>query len=233
MTEEIFRLPQAEIKLMFHVKQQLAFAAAGGRAPMASWLQSAAAGHKLYCADRGADYCLDAGLVPDFIYGDCDSAAASSYEKVRESGSCINIYPAEKDDTDLQLLLASIVPAHLIISGIWGGRFDHLYSNVFSLLAYKLKNCCQVIMADEREVMILLTAGEAAEIYFAPGTEPEAVSLLPLEQQAEADISGVHWPLSGARLELLHPYAVSNVKEGSGAVNCCCHKGSLGLYFYF
>lgn len=233
MAEEIFRLPRAEVKLMFHVKQQQAFAVAGGRPPLPSWLRQAAKGKALYCADRGAEYCLSAGLVPAAVYGDCDSASRDVYSQMEQLGGHINLFSTEKDDTDLQLLLDCIPAAHLTVSGVWGGRFDHLYSNVFSLLAYKLKNSCQVIMADERETMVLLAEGEAAEACFAAGAEPKAISLLPLEQCAEADISGVHWPLSGAKLELLRPYAVSNVKDGSGAVKCRCRKGSLGLYFYF
>jgi thiamine pyrophosphokinase len=44
-------------------------------------------------------------------------------------------FPVAKDHTDLQLLLAGIAagPVVYLCSGVWGGRFDHLYSAVHSL----------------------------------------------------------------------------------------------------
>ncbi len=127
--------------LEFHVKHAVQennnLLIAGGRAPQKNWLREAAADKKIYCADRGAVCVLSAGLKPAYLLGDCDSAAAEIYELARAAGAQIKIFPSAKDDTDLQLLLQRLPQGNLLASGIWGGRFDHLYSNIYTLLRFK------------------------------------------------------------------------------------------------
>ena len=97
-----------ELKLMFHVKHQAQMAAAeanvsretltpspapellvvaGGRAPQPDWLRSAANGRSVYAADRGAACCLNAGVVPRALYGDCDSTTEDVYERLAALGT--------------------------------------------------------------------------------------------------------------------------------------------------
>lgn len=242
MTVVKFELPQLNCIVTFHVKHggceqehKKYFVIAGGRSPEKSWLQDAVKLNycPIHCADKGAEYALEAGIVPDTVYGDADSAAAGIYDKVRMLGANVNTYNPAKDDTDLQLLLNNLPAGDLLISGIWGGRFDHLYSNVFSLLGYKKRHVAaasQVIMADEQEVMLLLNAGESAELQLKTGYKAKALSLLPLSD-AVVDLSGVRWPLQNASLRQLYPYAVSN--EVQGSVHCHCSEGCVGLYLYF
>ena len=134
-----------------------------------------------------------------------------------------------KDDTDLQLLLHNLPEGDILASGIWGGRFDHLYSNVYTLLGVKKQCGCQVILADDKEFMLLLTEGESAELKLQAAAE--AVSLLPLSESTTVDFTGVRWPLQQATLRQLYPYAISNeVLEGAEKIRCTCHSGALGLY---
>lgn len=115
-----------ELELMFHVKHQAQMAAAeanvsretltpspapellvvaGGRAPQPEWLRAAAKGRSVYVADRGAACCLNAGVVPRALYGDCDSTTEDVYERLAALGTQVQRFLPEKDDTDLQLLL--------------------------------------------------------------------------------------------------------------------------------
>ena len=231
MTTQKFSLPQCTAELTLSERREICFVTAGGRRPDAGWLRQAAQGCTLYCADAGGAYCLQAGLTPEKLYGDGDSAGADIYGKLAALGTKIFRYPPAKDDTDLQLLLQQLDGRHIIVSGIWGGRFDHLYSNVFSLLAYKQKHGCQVIMADEQEVMLLLTAAESVRICSDGLQRMRAVSLLPLSSEVRVNIAGVRWPLQEAALQLLHPYAVSN--EPLGDFTCDCLDGAVGLYMCF
>ena len=48
----------------------------------------------LIAADRGIDYALDAGLIPDLIVGDYDSAEGTSAAHFRERGVPFRTYPA-------------------------------------------------------------------------------------------------------------------------------------------
>lgn len=212
--------------------ENVGFVIAGGRKPAAAWLQCASESYRenIYCADAGAAYCLEAGLQPQILFGDGDSASEAVYTALAELGTVIKRFNPEKDDTDLQLLLKNITGS-IIVSGVWGGRFDHLYSNVFSLLSYKKQQHCSVVLADEKEVMVLLSDAEHAYIELQELHKVKAVSLLPLSQEAKVNLSGVYWPLHEGVLQLLHPYAVSNIPLEN--FRCECLQGDVGLYICF
>ncbi len=202
-------------------------ASAGGRKPEINWFKTAAEGKKIYCADKGVEICIDADLLPELLCGDADSAEKVYLQQAHNKNIKTVLFNPEKDDTDLQLLLTMLPPkSPLLATGIWGGRFDHLYSNVFSLLAYKIKNNVTVIMADESEIMVLLTEGESME--FVPQQDFAALSLLPL-QNSNVSIKGVKWPLDKAELLTANPYAVSN-EITEKTVKVKCHKGCTGFY---
>lgn len=234
MESKLFVLPQLKLRVMFHVKHGTTLSnaidmllVAGGRAPQLSWLQQMVAGKALYCADRGVDVCLASRVVPLELFGDCDSSTKAAYVRATELGTMVHSFNPAKDDTDLQLLLQNLPAGDIIATGIWGGRFDHLYSNVFTLLGAKKQRQCQVLLADEQEFMLLLSAGESVELELLQ--KAKAISLLPLTAKAQVDFKGVRWPLNNARLEQLYPYAISNEQEAD-TVCCTCNSGAVGLY---
>lgn len=202
-------------------------AAAGGRKPKLNWFKQAALGRQVYCADRGVEICLDAGIKPQLLCGDADSAGAYYLRQARDEKIKTLLFNPAKDDTDLQLLLQNLPQdKNLLITGIWGGRFDHLYSNVFSLYAYKKNTGAAVIMADETEIMVLLTPGESLE--FMPNISFTALSLLPLAD-SRVSLTGTRWPLDNTELLLSRPYAVSN-EITDAKVTAACHDGCIGFY---
>ena len=230
MATKIFKLPQFSAEVILPKEYEATnVVVAGGRAPKASWLQEVAHNKKVYCADKGIEICLEAGVIPLELYGDGDSAPKELYEKAKDLGVAVKSYPVEKDDTDLQLLLENLPCGDVICTGVWGGRFDHLYSNVFSLLAHKEKNQGQVILADDKEAMLLVTAGEAVKLNLEK--EVKALSLLPLSETSKVTLENVRWELNEATLELLHPYAISNIPQGEVKLNCL--EGKIGLYLCF
>ena len=221
---------------MFHMKHQPQYSLllAGGRKPDKIWLQKLAQANNftVYCADKGVDYALAAQLVPKLVVGDCDSSSPTLYAKAQELGATLELHPPAKDDTDLQLLLAKLPEQDLIATGIWGGRFDHLFSNVYSLLAFKEQRHCQVILADAEELMLLLTSEDVVEVELADVANVQALSLLPLAQNSMVSIEGVRWPLEKAVLNQERPYAISNeiIKK---QIKCTCHLGKVGLYIHW
>lgn len=208
-------------------KENFVIAAAGGRKPELSWFKKAVCGRKIYCADRGIETCFDAGFKPELLCGDADSAAPAYLQKAKDEKIKILLFNSDKDDTDLQLLLNNLpLKSNLLITGIWGGRFDHLYSNVFSLCSYKKRNNAAVIMADEQELMILLSEGESLE--FKAAADFKALSLIPLENSC-VSLSGTKWPLEKAELLTSYPYAISN-EITFEVVKMSCHSGFAGFY---
>lgn len=202
----------------------------GGRAPEASWLCQAASCHDVWAVDHGLDACLAAGILPKRLIGDGDSAAPASWQFAETQGIPIEKFPSEKDDTDTQLALRIAKEAGFpaaIVTGAFGGRFDHALSTVTSC-AFAPLPC---LLADEREALFFVHSGEA--VTFTPVQKPKAISLLPFTPRCcGVDLTGTHWPLHGATLEASSMRAVSNVlAAGSRALTVSLQGGLLGVYF--
>lgn len=215
---------------MFHVKHDLPtlLAVAGGRRPRLSWLQEAAAARPLYCADKGCVYALEAQLKPKAVFGDGDSGGLEAFQRAQALGAQIFTFPVAKDATDLQLLLEALPEGDLLLSGCWGGRFDHLFSLCFSLLGWKQQRKALAIMADELEQAVLLGPGERVDLRWQQ--LPQAVSLLPLTETATVSLAGAQWPLNKQQLKMNYPYAISNRWLGKEPLSCTCHSGYVALY---
>ena len=231
MAEKLWCLPQLTINFINSSAsaEKVQLVIAGGRRPDPSWLQQAAEGKNIYCADKGIEYCHEAGLQALELYGDEDSGSQAAYLAAAQSGTRLYRFPPAKDDTDLQLVLGALPMGTVLATGIWGGRFDHLYSNIYSLLSHKLSKGVQVCLADEQEVMLLLGTAEAVGIELK--REPLALSLLPLTPAATVSLDGAQWPLEGEQLTMLHPYAISNIPQRQ--FTCSCTAGAVGLYLSF
>ena len=230
MNTKLFKLPQFTAEVILPKQyNETKLVVAGGRTPDVAWLGEVAATKKLYCADKGIEVCLQANLVPTALFGDGDSGSKDAYEKAQALGTMVETFPVEKDDTDLQLVLQNLEGSDLICTGVWGGRFDHLYSNVFSLLSYKEAHQAQVILVDEKEAMLLVTAKEAVKISLHK--KVKALSLLPLSEVNKVTLKNVRWELQEAELKLLHPYAISNIPQEEFTFECLA--GKIGLYLCF
>ena len=198
---------------------------AGGRPPAVSWLREAASGRVLFCIDKGADACHVAGTRPSLYLGDDDSASRDTLEWIKNTNIKTKRFPTEKDKTDTQLaleLLAEKQDAFIILSGGFGGRFDHAFSLLYSLVGTNLHGC----IADGREFLLVLHDRNAVTLHLS--SIPKSVSLLPLSPVCSGvSIDGVHWPLNNATLQQNEPYAVSN--RLSSPNHCIAVKNSDGI----
>ena len=84
----------------------------------------------LLAADRGLDFFLETGLVPDIVDGDFDSlsGAGKAYLESLDHTEIVRLNP-EKDDTDTQSTLNLAIrrgAKNILILGATGGRLDHL-----------------------------------------------------------------------------------------------------------
>ena len=200
----------------------------GGRAPHPEWLRSAASGREVWALDRGTDACWAAGVVPSRVLGDFDSVSGQAMAWAQTLGAAMDRYNPDKDDTDFQLALKRAAGA-VLVTGCWGGRFDHAFSNVFSALSAQEHGVRVLCFADEQEVLFPLKGPARMELRL--GTLPEALSLLPLTASCEGvSIANVKWPLEDAALLQAYPWAVSNVPLGGGSVSVRVRGGVLGVY---
>ena len=85
--------------------------------------------------DRGSLYLIEQGFPLNLAVGDFDSISAEELKQVTSQAECLIQAPAEKDDTDTELALKTIFKdwpeAQVTIFGAFGGRLDHLMSNLF------------------------------------------------------------------------------------------------------
>ena len=247
------RLPAARLVLV-----------AGGRAPSAKWLQAVAHDMPLWAIDHGLDACRAAGLVPERLIGDGDSASSASWGWAQQAQVPTDRYPRAKDYTDTQLALRTAAAcvgrasfptstttagtdnAHatadltgavsngvfvsdgavLLLTGCWGGRFDHAYSTMYSASRAELP----VVLADERETCFFVQAGQQVTLHCQ--TPPKAISLLPLTARVTGvTLTGTHWPLTDATLTQASANAISNELEPPAeALTLRTKSGILGLY---
>lgn len=199
----------------------------GGRAPEPGWLQKVAEGREIWALDSGADVCLKAGLRPFCLLGDLDSISDEARDWAEELGVAIDRYSPDKDDTDFQLAL-KLLSGDVLVTGCWGGRFDHAFSTIFSSLLGMERGVRVLCFADEREILFPLQGPARLTLDFA--SPPSALSLLPLTPSCEGvSIKNVKWPLEDAVLLQAHPQAISNVPLKSAVTVSVC-RGVLGVY---
>lgn len=89
-------------------------------------------------ADSGLHAVAARGWTPDRIVGDLDSADADAVDTAEVAGAIVERHRDDKDETDLELALASAVAAgarsiEVVVRG--DGRLDHQLANLVSLAA--------------------------------------------------------------------------------------------------
>ena len=84
----------------------------------------------IIAADSGYKNCLKAGIIPDLIIGDFDSASCPQF------GSRVIRLPVEKDDTDTFYCVKEAINrgySEIELLCAIGDRVDHTYSNILCL----------------------------------------------------------------------------------------------------
>ncbi len=231
MGTNILQLPQVTFTFPYKIPKRQYLLVAGGRPPAESWLTNAADSRILWCIDHGVDCCRRAGLLPDHLFGDGDSASPESWQWASEQHVPIEKYKKDKDFTDTQLALEYIShepDSIAILTGCFGKRADHFFSTMFTCANAAIPVC----LADEQEVLYPLSEGREISISFR--NTPFAISLLPLTGTCKGvTIDHVRWPLKGATLKQAFPNAVSNLPLDNKIITITVEEGILGVYLYW
>ncbi len=225
------KLPQCEIFFTPKTFSEEILIASGGRKPSEKFFSEVAQNRKILAVDKGIEICHATKILPEILIGDFDSAEKNSFDWAIENKIPVERHPVDKDFTDLQLALnfaeKNYKKNSAVIVGTFGGRFDHLFSAIFSCANSDLK----IFMADDREIIFFLKGEETAEVNFFH--KPLAISLLPVSEICEGvTIDNVRWKLSDAKLFQKIPNAVSNRLEGE-KIKISVRKGTLAIYFAF
>lgn len=173
------------------------------------------------CADAGYETALKAGLKPDLIVGDFDSAKAPPAKGLK-----IHTLPVEKDVTDAMYAVmrgfALGFRSFLLLGCLGGPRFDHTLANL-EVLQYIREHGGHGIMAD-RSTKIFLLHDEKLKM---TGMKGASVSVFPYNGSlCTVSYSGLKYPLNRAQLTCGgFPMGVSNEIVGDPA-EVRVHAGS-------
>ena len=159
----------------------------------------------LICADGGLEAAEKAGLRVDYVIGDFDSLSDPS----QAERYLVERLPVAKDETDT--FAAVRHGLHLgfrdfLLLGGLGGRFDHTFANISTLL-YLQKRGARGILVDAEHEIHVLTRGSATF------TQCEGCGLGVFPFSAPFCVvsgGGLEYPLNRLKLIAEYPMGVSN-----------------------
>lgn len=113
----------------------------------------------LISADAGMEFCRRAGILPDLLLGDFDSAKTDTQRYFgQRCPERIRRFAAEKDETDTELAILEAISAgadQITILGGTGTRLDHVLGNIHLLkLALDRGVFCSLVDSHNRIRMI-------------------------------------------------------------------------------
>lgn len=169
-------------------------------------------------ADRGLDIALDAGVIPDLVVGDFDSARSA----VPEGVECVKVSPV-KDDTDAMLAADFALRygcGELRFFCALGGRIDHTIANIQMLYHFKLRGVKAELLGDNTRLFLM--SEESVSIPKYDGY----LSLFSYDKAAVVTEKGVKYPLTNHPLTNDMPIGVSNEITADRA-EITVHSGTL------
>jgi len=154
----------------------------------------------IICADGGTRHALTLGVRPDLIIGDMDSTEKGILQKFREESVNVELYPRDKNETDLELAINRAIelnPKQIVIIAALGGRLDQTLANI-ALLTDPRLSTFDVRLDDGLEEIFLCR--DQAEVH---GRSGDIVSLLPWQEEvSETQTNNLKWVL---HKETLYP----------------------------
>lgn len=111
----------------------------------------------IICADSGYSYCYQLGIIPDLVLGDFDSYRGDV------SKDCEIIrYEEEKNDTDTMLAVKTAISrdyTNLLLLGMAGGRLDHTFANIQTIV-YAVKHGASAVILDKDLLITAISSGQ-------------------------------------------------------------------------
>jgi thiamine pyrophosphokinase len=182
----------------------------GGERPENELLkEKAASSSMVIAADRGAEYCLKAGILPYMVVGDMDSLPAGIQDELVSNKIEIHKFDCRKDTTDTQIAVDKAVEKGAdeieIIAGI-GSRFDHSLANVYLLYRALRQGVQARIISRIHEIFLIekqcVIENETGSI----------ISFLPLGHSAKGiTLKGFEYEINNTDMDMSFPIGISNI----------------------
>ncbi len=158
--------------------------------------------------DRGVISLLQAGIRPVKAFGDFDSMSSKELEWVQTFLDDMEIWPSEKDQTDMEIALDWAVQqnvAKIRMFGATGGRLDHLLGNVQLLVKYMEK---EIEIIDRQNIITVHTPGTYT---VSDDQTYPYVSFIPISAEVKGvTLRGFKYPLTNCHIQLGSTLCISN-----------------------
>jgi len=172
-------------------------------------------GDYFICADGGTRHALALDIIPNLIIGDMDSAAKADLQKLQIAGVDVELFPRNKDETDLELAIHRAVelgPKEIIIIAALGGRLDQTLANI-ALLGDARHSSLDIRFDDGVEEIFICR--DQAQVH---GRSGDIVSLIPwLGEVSGIQTKDLQWSLSNETLYPDRTRGISNEMTGDTA----------------
>lgn len=169
----------------------------------------------IICADGGTRHALALGIKPDLITGDMDSVEKGQLQKLRQADVSIELFPHDKNETDLELALQRAVELsskQIIIIAALGGRLDQTLANIILLTDPRLSKF-EIRLDDGVEESFFCR--DQAQVL---GRSGDLVSLIPWSGAvSEVQTTNLKWALHKETLYPDKTRGISNEMTGDTA----------------
>jgi thiamine pyrophosphokinase len=154
----------------------------------------------IICADGGTRHAVALGIQPHLIVGDMDSATKEAVQAFQAADVPMELFPHDKDETDLELAIQRAVdlqPEQILILGALGGRLDQTLGNLALLTSSRL--VARDVKLDDGVEEVFVCRKQAV----IHGKRGDLVSLIPrLGAVSGIRTKDLKWPLHN---ETLYP----------------------------
>ncbi len=167
----------------------------------------------IVCADRGANYIFNLGIIPDVVMGDFDSISLELLEEWKGKVKVIK-FPPEKDATDTELAIEFMEDRcqEIIMMGCTGTRFDHVLGSVFLLKRLYEKGIKGKIVDMNNSIFYVK---EGSHKFYRE--DKKYISFIPMVDSVFSTI-GCKYTVNNAEISFGSPLGVSNEMVDSESI---------------
>jgi thiamine pyrophosphokinase len=180
----------------------------------------------IICADGGAKYALECGILPSIVLGDFDSLSKVLQKKLIKLAVERHEFSPEKDFTDSELAIKYALQKgfrDIIVLGAVGDRMDHVFSNIthFSKVVSDT-SALKITIIDKRQTLYFVN-----DTITIDDKKGKTISILSVVGDAQGvTTEGLKWKLNDEVLFFGQPRGVSNI-VGSKKAEIRVKKGVL------
>lgn len=160
--------------------------------------------------DKGLEFCYRAGIRPDEMLGDFDSARPETKNYFEKLSIPVQLYKPEKDQTDMENAMRLAIKrgsSEIMVLGATGTRMDHVLGSIYDLaIALEAGIPCALIDSHNRIRMIKKNLVIKKSKQYG-----KYVSILPFGGKVEKiTLKGFYYPLNEYQMQADEGLGISN-----------------------